>query len=409
MRGMLSGVSYFGKVCGCPRPVPAVSIVQLSRLLPLSLLLLLWLIWAQALASAYEVEVVTDDLNHAWGMSFIPNDSRMLISERPGRLLLVDRNAGTRIEVAGLPAIHARGQGGLLDIQLDPLFPAEPWLYMTYSANDARGRSSTYLARARLDLEHARLHELNVLYAAEPHVSSNAHYGSRITFDAERRIHFSVGDRNSKDFGPQHYSQDRSNDLGSILRLHADGSIPEDNPFVSESEARGAIFSYGHRNPQGLEFHPKTGELWSNEHGERNGDEINVIAAGGNYGWPVATWSVGYMTGRRFAATPPERPDTVAPVHFWSADHPEGFPPSGLAFYFGEAFPEWEGNLFMGNLRHQYLGRFVVNGHQVEMVERLLSDRGWRIRDVAVGPDDGFLYVLIDQPRAPLVRLRPAR
>jgi glucose/arabinose dehydrogenase len=395
--GVLSAWLDCARVCTRARSVLAGFSVLLS------------VISTGAHAAGFQIEIVTEDLNHAWGMSFIPNDSRMLVSERPGRLLLLDRNTGAKTEVKGLPEIHARGQGGLLDIQLDPHFPVEPWLYMTYSASDARGRSSTYLARARLDLDGAGLDGLTVLYAAEPHISSNAHYGSRIAIDAERRVYFSVGDRNSKDFGPQHYSQDRSNGLGSILRLEVDGTIPADNPFLGESGAHGAIFSYGHRNPQGLAFHPMTGELWSNEHGERNGDEINVITAGGNYGWPVATYSVGYMTGRPFAVTPPERPDTVPPVYFWSAEHPEGFPPSGLAFYYGEAFPEWEGNLFMGNLRHQYLGRFVVNGQRVEKAERLLADRGWRIRDVAVGPDDGFLYVLIDQPRAPLIRLRPVQ
>lgn len=359
--------------------------------------------------SGFEVETVAQGLNHPWGMTFIPNDSRLLISERPGRLLLVDRRSGAMTELVGLPEIHARGQGGLLDIALDPLYPDQPWLYMTYSASDPHGRSSTYLARAMLNLEASRLDALTVLHAAEPHVSSNAHYGSRIAIDAERHVYFTVGDRNAKDFGPQHHSQNLGNDLGAILRLHADGTIPADNPFVDQPGARSAIFSYGHRNPQGLAFHPLTGELWSNEHGERLGDEINRIVAGGNFGWPVATYSVGYVTGRPFAATPAERPDTIPPIHHWPATRSEGFPPSGLAFYFGEAFPQWEGNLLMGNLRHQYLGRFVVNGHRIEKAERLLDDRGWRIRDVAVAPDDGYVYVLIDQPNAPLVRLRPMR
>lgn len=353
------------------------------------------------------VESVVEGLNHPWSMAFLPEDSRILVAERPGRLLLIDREDGSIVEISGLPAIHARGQGGLLDLALDPLYPEQPWIYMTYSASDFRGRSSTYLGRAHLDIEGAELRDFTVLYVAQPHVASNGHFGSRIAIDAERRIYFSVGDRNAKNFGPEHYSQDTSNDLGAILRVQDDGSIPEDNPFVQTPGYNPAIFSYGHRNPQGLAFHPLTGELWSNEHGERNGDEINVIQAGGNYGWPIATYAVGYATGRPFAVTPPENPETIDPVYFWDRDHPEGFPPSGLAFYYGAAFPEWEGNVFMGNLRHQYLGRFVVDGHRVEKAERLLDGLGWRIRDVRVDPADGWIYVLADHPRAPLLRLRP--
>jgi len=362
-----------------------------------------------ASASDYEVEIVSEGLVHPWAISFVPDSRLMLVTERPGNLHVINRDSGEAAPISGTPDVHARGQGGLLDIALHPDFPEEDWLYMTWAGANDEGLSTTYAGRARLDLEAQRLSDLEILYIARPYLDSNAHYGSRIVFDHDGHVYFSTGDRNSKDFGPQHYSQDLGNDLGAILRLNADGSIPRDNPFIDDPGAQDAIFSFGHRNPQGLAVHPQTGELWENEHGENNGDEINVIEAGGNFGWPIATWAVDYRTGERFAPTPPENPATIEPVYYWEPDHPEGFPPSGMAFYFGEAFPEWEGDILMGNLAHRYLGRFSVDGHDVEQVDRLLEGRGWRIRDVAVAPDDGFIYVIADAPDAPLARIRPSR
>lgn len=359
--------------------------------------------------SSYHVEQLLDGLDHAWGMVFVPGTDWLLVTERPGRLSLIDRQTGEQRLVDGVPDVHARRQGGLLDVALHPQYPAEPWVYLTYAVSHDGRTSTTRLARAVLDLDAARLDRLTVLHDAYPRLNSDGHFGSRLAFDAESNVYFSVGDRNSKDFGPQHHSQNLANDLGAILRLTDDGQIPADNPFVDHADARPAIFTYGHRNPQGLVFHPVTGELWSHEHGERNGDEINRIEAGGNYGWPIATYGVGYMTGRAFAVTPPENPDTIDPVFYWGPDHPEGFPPSGMAFYVGEAFPEWNGDLLMGNLRHRYLGRFSVDGDQIQPVERLLDGRGWRIRDVAVAPDTGHVYVLVDAASAPLLRLAPQR
>lgn len=358
--------------------------------------------------SSYDIETVAEGFDNAWGMAFLP-DGRLLVSERPGRLKLVERESGEVEEISGLPEIHAQGQGGLLDIALYPDFAEENWLYMAWSGTNDEGQSSTFIGRARLDVDALELSDVEELFVAEPFdAPGQGHYGSRLAFDADNRLYFSVGDRQSKDFGPEHYAQDLSGDLGKIHRIEADGSVPADNPFVDVEGARETIWSYGHRNPQGLAFHPQTGELWQNEHGENNGDEINIIQGGGNFGWPIATWGVDYRTGQRFAPTPPEVADTVDPVYWWESDHPEGFPPSGLAFYEGDAFAAWQGDMFMGNLRHQYLGRFSVNGTEVEMEERLLDGQGWRIRDVAVGPDNGYLYVLIDDTNAPLVRLVPA-
>jgi aldose sugar dehydrogenase len=207
---------------------------------------------------------------------------------------------------------------------------------------------------------------------------------------------------------PDHISQDLSTANGSILRFAEDGGIPEDNPFVDDPDAEDAIWAYGLRNVQAMAIHPDTGELWAGDHGENNGDEINNIEPGGNHGWPIATYGHHYRTGEQFAPTPPEVEGTVEPVYWWDFDHPEGFPPSGFLFYTGDAFPDWQGNFFVGNLAHQYLGRFSVDGRDVEMEERLLDGEAWRIRAVAQGPEDGYLYVLVDDGDAPLVRLRPA-
>jgi glucose/arabinose dehydrogenase len=354
----------------------------------------------------FEVETVAEGFNRPWGMAFLPGDGRMLVTERPGALKLVDPQSGDVSEITGVPDVHAQGQGGLLDVTVHPDFDNEPWVYLTWAGRD-EGGSATHLGRGLLELEARALTDFEVLFVAGPAVTSNAHYGSRIVFDQDGYLYMTVGDRNNKNWD-DHPSQDLTVYHGKTLRFYADGSIPEDNPFVNDPDARDAIYSYGHRNAQGMAVHPETGELWQNEHGESNGDEINVIQAGGNYGWPIATYGVDYRTGQRFAPTPPEVPETIDPVYWWEEDHPEGFPPSGFAFYDGEAFPAWQGHAFMGNLAHRYLGLFSIDGHEVEQVGRLLEGRRWRIRDVAVGPEDGFVYVLIDGTNVPLVRLRPA-
>ncbi len=296
----------------------------------------------------------------------------------------MDREDGAR-EIDGTPAVHDAGQGGLLDVVLHPEFPDERWLYLTYAATtDANGdESTTHLGRGRLEPEAATLEEFEVLYAAEPFVGSNAHYGSRVVFGPEDRLYVTVGDRQFDEFGPDHVSQDPTNDLGTTLRLEADGSIPEENPFVDDEGRRGLQL----RPPErpGMTVHPEAGEIWQSEHGEEDGDEINVLEAGGNYGWPVAGYDCEYGTDEPVGDDPREREDVVDPVYYWECNT-GGFPPAGATFYDGEAFPDWQGDLFVGNLAGEYLGRFAVDGRDVEELEALLADRGWRIRDVAVAP-----------------------
>jgi aldose sugar dehydrogenase len=363
---------------------------------------------AQEAGSAYEVETIAEGLEHPWGMAFLPGAEEMLVTERAGRLRRVDLGSGEMEEIGGLPEIAAVGQGGLLDVALSPDFEEIRWVYLTYVARNEEGLTSTYFGRGQLEQGATELTGWEELYVIEPHMDDGqGHYGSRIAFDDEGHVFVSTGDRQMKDFGPDHIAQDLSSANGSMLRFALDGSIPEDNPFVGEADAVDAIWSYGLRNVQGMAFHPDTGELWVADHGENNGDEINIVERGANHGWPIATYGHHYRTGEPFAPTPPEVPETVDPVYWWDFDHPEGFPPSGFLFYTGDAFPDWQGDFFVGNLAHRYLGRFSVDGRDVEMEERLLEGEGWRIRAVAQGPEDGYLYVLVDDSDAPIVRLRP--
>lgn len=353
----------------------------------------------------FEIETVTEGLTHPWGMTFL-SDGRLLVTERPGRLVLFDRETETSKVVDGTPDVHARGQGGLLDIAVRPDTAEEPSVYLTYAATNGDGDSTTHLGRGRLDTGDGRLEGFEVIHVVEPFVDSTQHYGSRVVFGDDGAVYVTVGDRGFKNFGPEHVSQDTTTELGSTLRLAPDGSIPEDNPFVDDPDARDSIFSYGHRNAQGMTVHPETGELWQSEHGERDGDELNVVECGGNHGWPIAHYGCAYGTDEPVGDLPHERDDTVTPAYHWPCGS-GGFPPAGMTFYDGEAFPEWRGDLFVGNLGGAYLGRFTVDGRDIEESEPLLADRDWRVRDVAVGPEDGYLYVAVDAEDAPIVRAVP--
>lgn len=355
----------------------------------------------------FAVETVVDGLERPWGIAVL-GDGRLLVTERPGRLRLVDPAAGDARTVAGTPEVYAAGQGGLLDVAVrggsEP--ESEPEVYLTYAATDDAGRSATHLGRGRLDAAAGRLTGFERLHVAEPFVDSDAHYGSRVVVGPDDRLYVTAGDRQFKDFGPGHVARDRSNELGTVLRLAPDGSAPEDNPFVDEPGVRDSIFTYGHRNPQGLAVHPETGALWEHEHGEEDGDEVNVLEAGGDYGWPVASEACNYGTDDPVGVSHADREGVTAPVHVWECGT-GGFPPSGATIYDGDAFPSWRGDLLAGNLAGQYLGRLSVDGRAVAERAPLLADRGWRVRAVADDPA-GRLYVAVDAESAPLVRLSPA-
>ena len=357
-------------------------------------------------SGAYTVETVATGFERPWAVEPL-GASALLVTERPGRLSLVDRERGEKRQVAGTPEVFARGQGGLLDVTLGPTYPDEPWVYLTYSVGRSDGTSSTRVGRGRLtgvEGDDPRLDGFETLYTAEPFVRSSGHFGSRVAFAPDGTMYVTVGDRQFKNFGPDHVAQDPSNDLGTTLRLTPDGSIPEDNPFVDDPEAGNAVFSYGHRNAQGLAIHPETGAAWETEFGERDGDEINVLQAGANYGWPVADESCRYGSDRPVGVSHDDREDVVAPVYSWPCGS-GGFPPSGAAFYAGDAFP-WAGDLLVSGLASQYLARFRVDGETVTEADPLLADRGWRVRDVAVA-SDGVVYAAVDAGDAPVVRLVP--
>ena len=364
-----------------------------------------------------EVETVAAGLERPWGMAFLPGeDDRMLVTERPGRLQLVDRQSGATTEVGGVPEVAAVGQGGLLDVALYPDYgPGQEWVYLSWAGANPEGPGyATHVGRGRLDATDPRLMDFEVLHVATPFSTDTGHFGSRLVFDDNWHLYVTVGDRRERDA-----AQELDSHWGKTLRLERDGTTPADNAFVNDPDALDAIYTYGHRNAQGMAVDPATGQLWQNEHGERDGDEINLVdRPGGNYGWPIATCSREYGSGEPIGDLPHENPDTVDPVLCWDGseyDDQRGFPPSGMAFYDGEDFGQWDtlpgwqrGDLLMGNLAHRYFGRFSRHGQEITGEDRLLRGRDWRIRDVAVHPATGHVYLLVDADDAPLVRLRPA-
>ncbi|TKX75384.1 PQQ-dependent sugar dehydrogenase [Halorubrum sp. GN11_10-6_MGM] len=368
----------------------------------------------------YAVETVADGFENPWGLAFLPGDGRLLVTERPGRLSLVDPESGETEPVAGAPEVVAEGQGGLLDVAVHPDYPEDPRVYLTYSASaadspagDGADGATTHVGAGRLSLDGdgaPALDGFEAIFVAEPFRDTALHFGSRATFGPDDALFVTVGDRRDTDFGPDHVSQDRSNELGATLRLTPDGDPHPENPFADESAASDAVYSYGHRNPQAMTVRPETGAVWQCEHGERDGDEINVVDAGGNYGWPVASEACRYGTDEPLAPGHDERDGVVAPVHYWPCGS-GGFPPSGAVFYDGDAFPEWRGDLFAGTLAARYLGRFTVDGdgQDATVTERgpLLDDREWRMRAVAVEPATGHLFVAVDAGDAPVARIVP--
>ena len=335
------------------------------------------------------VTVIVDKLEHAWSVAELP-DGSLLITEKEGRLQHVDPARGTRGLIEGLPESVKRGQGGLMDVRPHPDFESNQWLYLTYSI--AMGDAfATRAARARL--ENGRLENLQVLFTAAPARGSGRHFGSDMVFDHAGYLYITSGERGSRPM-----IQDLSNHLGKIIRLHDDGRVPDDNPFVGINGARPEIFSLGHRNPQGIAIEPVTGVLWSVEHGPRGGDELNRIEAGKNYGWPVITYGEEYRGGKIGEGTHKEGMEQ--PVHYYVPS----IATSGLAFYDGDAFPAWRGNAFIGALVMTHVNRLVLDNGRVVHEERLLEDWNLRIRDVETAAD-GSLYVLADN--GPLLKLSP--
>ncbi len=344
---------------------------------------------------AVRVNVLTRGLEHPWSLAFLP-DGRMLVTERAGRLRYVAADGvPDPTPIAGLPeAVTERGQGGLHDVVLHPDFGRNRLVYLAYSGRGAGGYG-TELARARLDGH--RLADVEVLFRALPKSRGGRHFGGRVVFDRAGHVFLTLGDR-----GGRPRAQDLGDHAGSIIRLTEDGRAPEDNPFVSTAGARPEIFTWGNRNVQGAAMNLWTGELWTHEHGPQGGDEVNVVRAGVNYGWPVVTYGRNYGIGTKIGEGT-HREGMAQPLHQWTPS----IAPSGMAFYDGDEFPGWRGSLLVGSLRFRLLARLEFEGERFVREERMLEDAIGRIREVRVGPD-GLIYLLSDEWDGVVARLEPA-
>lgn len=360
---------------------------------------------AAAVDAAYDtekgrirVQTVVEGLRHPWGLAFLP-DGRMLVTERDGNLRLI---GGGKVSepLEGVPGVDTGGQGGLLDVAIDPSFGQSRLVYLSYSeAGD--GGNSTAVARGRLSEDGTRLTGVEVIFSQKPKLDSSQHFGSRLVFDRQGHLFITLGERSKAQFRGQ--AQQLDSHLGKLIRIRPDGSVPEDNPFAGRRDALPEIWSYGHRNAQGAALNPDTGVLWLNEHGPRGGDEINIPKAGKNYGWPVVSYGVNY-DGSPVGAGQREAPGMTGPIHHWTPS----IGVSGMAFYTADAMPGWRGNVFVGGLAIPKLVRLERDGDRITGSEDLLEDLDLRIRQVVQGPD-GALYLLTDESNGEILRVGPAK
>ncbi|MFB6271781.1 MAG: PQQ-dependent sugar dehydrogenase [Salinibacter sp.] len=342
----------------------------------------------------FRVVKAVDGLKHPWAVDWLP-DGRMLITERPGRMVLVDGDSTTAL--SGVPDVWAKNQGGLLDVQVAPNYDETGWIYFTYSKKEGN-KGGTVLARAQLN--GTSLTNVETLYEQTPFLKPDYHFGSRIAFPGDGTVLVTMGERGQR--------REKTVDIptpttsvGTTIRLNLDGSIPSDNPFVGSKKGRPEVYTYGHRNPQGMAIHPKTGNVWQHEHGPHGGDELNLIEPGNNYGWPTVSYGDTYSRPHKpIGGT--EKPGVTNPVKYW--DPSPAF--SGMAFYRGDKFPNWKNDLFMGALAHMKVLRVELDGQSVSHQEEILRAELGRIRDVATGPD-GYLYLLTDASDGGLFRLEP--
>lgn len=319
-----------------------------------------------------------------WGFNFLP-DGRMIATEKSGKLLLIDKEGNGKEITAGVPAVKDKGQAGLLDVLLSKDFATDRMVYLTWSKPDDKDNASTAVGRGRLADDEASLENFEELYAAGPPTGKPVHYGSRMAWGPQDgHLYFTIGDRGNRDENPQ----DSTRDHGKVYRIAADGSIPDDNPFVNVEGAKKAIYSFGHRNPQSLTIHPETGAIWETEHGPRGGDEINIIEAGKNYGWPVISYGINY-NGTQFTQKTGQD-GMEQPLHYWVPS----IAPSGMAFITGDKYPGWEGDLVVGSLKFMRLQHVQLDGKEVIGEQKLINNMG-RVRDVRMGPD-GYIYASVE-------------
>jgi glucose/arabinose dehydrogenase len=373
---------------------------MLSRACKARVLLALAAAAASASAQTYRSEehrfsvvTVVNGLSHPWSVAFLP-DGRMLITERAGRMRIAANGRLDPEPVAGLPQVTPHGQGGLMDVALHPDFARNALVYWSFAARGADG-VGTEVARGRLAGN--RIEGAEAIFRQSPKGNTGRHFGSRLVFDRAGYLYITLGDR-----GEEQRAQKPDDHAGSVIRLHDDGRVPKDNPFAGRPGWKPEKFTLGNRNIQGAALHPATGMLWTHEHGPQGGDEVNVIRAGVNYGWPVITYGVNYVIGTKIGEGT-HKAGIAQPIHYWVPS----IAPSGMAFYTGERFPRWKGDLFVGALRDRMLVRLRLDGEKVVKEERMLRGVLGRIRDVRTGPD-GLLYLLTDEPNGVLARLEPA-
>jgi glucose/arabinose dehydrogenase len=345
--------------------------------------------------ASFNIVTLVQGLEHPWSIAWLP-DGRMLVTERPGRLRIVSSDFKLDPKpVEGVPRVVARGQGGLFEVAVHPDYAKNGWIYISYNGPGAGGHG-TELIRAKLDGH--RLVDRQLLFKAERKTSSDIQFGGRVVFDGKGHVFLTLGD-----FGEMDRAQELDEHAGSVIRLNEDGSVPKDNPFVGRSGAKPEIYSYGHRNIEGAALHPRTGELWTHEHGPQGGDEINIVRPGRNYGWPVITYGVNYGSGTKIGEGT-RKAGMEQPLYKWVPS----IAPSGMAFYEGDKFPAWRGNLLVGALKDEMVVRLELEGGKVTKEERMMVETIGRIRDVRVGRD-GYVYLLTDEKKGVLARLEPAR
>jgi glucose/arabinose dehydrogenase len=349
-------------------------------------------------SAAFDVAVLASGLEHPWAVEPLPGGD-LLVTEKPGRMRIVSASGQIGPPLANLPAVDYRSQGGLLDVALSPAFATDRTIFWSYS-EPRQGGNGTSVARGVLSADGRSLEQVRVILRAMPTYAGAQHFGSRLAFDRDGFLYVTLGDRSAREMRPQ--AQQLSSHMGKILRIRTDGSAPPDNPFVSQAGARPEIWSLGHRNIQAAAFDAQ-GRLWTVEMGAQGGDELNRIERGANYGWPVISYGQEY-SGQSIGAGATAQAGLEQPVHYWDPV----IAPSGAEWYSGDAFPAWRGQLFVGGLRARALVRLVVQGDRVVGEERLLADRGRRIRDVRQGPD-GALYVVTDERDGELLKLTPRR
>ncbi|WP_341520968.1 PQQ-dependent sugar dehydrogenase [Pseudomonas sp. G.S.17] len=341
------------------------------------------------------VEQVSKGLAHPWALAFLPDKQGMLVTERPGNLRVVAADGKLSQPISGVPQVWANGQGGLLDVVLSPDFANDRLVYLTYAEVGKDGKAGTAAGRGRLSADLSKLENFTVIFRQQPKLSVGNHFGSRMVFDRDGYLFIALGENNNRPT-----SQDLDKLQGKVVRLFPDGKVPPDNPFVGQKNVRPEIWSYGHRNQQGATLNPWTGTLWTNEHGPRGGDEVNIVERGGNYGWPLATDGINYSGEPIPEAKGKVVEGTIRPFHVWEKSPAI----SGMTFYDASRFKAWDHNLFIGALASQELIRLQFDGDKIVHEERLLGDLKQRIRDVRQGPD-GYLYVLTDEDNGRLLKV----